>query len=81
MSNIDTNTVSNNGVKTKRQYVTGLSPEEKKERLREQKRLWFQKYRSNEENKRIRNAYNAQKQREYYAQKNALKTQNAITTF
>lgn len=77
MSNIDNNnTVSKMEVKPKRKNLVGLTPEEKKERIREQKRRWFRDYRANEENRKIRNAYNAEKQREYYAVK---KSQSILT--
>ena len=77
MSNIDNNTiVSNKNVEAKRKNVTGLSPEERKERIKEQKRRWFRNYRANEENRKIRNAYNAEKQKGYYAEK---KLQSILT--
>ena len=68
---------NNKEVKPKREYVKGLSLEEKKERIREQKRRWFQKYCANEENRKIHNAYNNAKQKEY----NALKKQQTLSTF
>ena len=77
MSTKGNKTASNTEVKPKREYIRGLTPEEKRVRVLEQKRLWVQRHRANEENRRLMNAYNNEKQKHYYA----IKKSHAISTF